>query len=43
MTELVFAYDGSERTMPGRIVFGSPIEKILRETPADFAVYRSVD
>ncbi len=30
----------SERTLPERIVSGSPIERVLRETTADVAVYR---
>ena len=31
----------SERTLPERVVYGNPIEQILRETPSDVAVYRS--
>ena len=31
----------SERSLPARLVYGNPIEQILRHTPADVAVYRS--
>lgn len=30
----------SERTLPQRLVYGNPIEQVLRATPADVAVYR---
>jgi len=33
----------SWRTLPERIVFGSPIEQLLRDAPSDVAVYRTVD
>jgi nucleotide-binding universal stress UspA family protein len=33
----------SRRTLPERMVFGSPIEQLLRDAPSDVAVYRSVD
>ena len=33
----------SRRTRRQRLVYGSPIERVLRDTPADVAVYRSVD
>jgi len=33
----------SRRTLPERMVFGSPIEQLLRNAPSDVAVYRSVD
>lgn len=32
----------SDRTLPGRIVRGDLIERILRVAPADVAVYRGV-
>ena len=32
----------SDRTLPGRIVRGDLIERILRAAPADVAVYRGV-
>jgi nucleotide-binding universal stress UspA family protein len=32
----------SERSLPQRVVYGSPIEQMLREAPCDVAVYRSV-
>lgn len=31
----------SERTLPERVVYGNPIEQVLRDTPSDVAVYRS--
>ena len=31
----------SKRTLPQRLVFGNPIELILRDAPSDVAVYRS--
>jgi nucleotide-binding universal stress UspA family protein len=33
----------SRRTWRQRLVYGAPIERILRDTPSDVAVYRSVD
>jgi nucleotide-binding universal stress UspA family protein len=33
----------SRRTLPERLVFGDPIEQLLRDAPSDVAVYRSVD
>jgi nucleotide-binding universal stress UspA family protein len=33
----------SRRTLPERMVFGDPIEQLLRDAPSDVAVYRSVD
>ncbi len=30
----------SERTLPQRVIYGNPIEQVLRATPADVAVYR---
>lgn len=30
----------SERTLPQRVLYGNPIEQVLRATPADVAVYR---
>lgn len=32
----------SERSLPQRVVYGNPIEQMLREAPCDVAVYRSV-
>jgi len=31
----------SKRTVPQRLVYGNPIELVLRDTPSDVAVYRS--
>lgn len=31
----------SERSLPERLVYGNPIEQVLREAPCDVAVYRS--
>lgn len=31
----------SERTLPERLVYGNPIEQILREAPCDVAIHRS--
>jgi nucleotide-binding universal stress UspA family protein len=33
----------SRRTLPERLVFRNPIERVLRDAPSDVAVYRSVD
>jgi nucleotide-binding universal stress UspA family protein len=33
----------SRRTWRQRLVYGAPIERVLRDTPSDVAVYRSVD
>jgi nucleotide-binding universal stress UspA family protein len=33
----------SERRLPARLVYGNPIEQVLRDTPCDAAVYRSVE
>lgn len=30
----------SERTLPQRVIYGNPIEQVLRATPADVAIYR---
>ena len=32
----------SERSLPQRLAYGNPIERILRDAPCDVAVYRSV-
>lgn len=32
----------SERSLPARLVYGHPIEQVLRDAPCDVAVYRSV-
>ena len=32
----------SERTLPERVVYGNPIEQVLRDTPSDVAVYRGL-
>ena len=39
----LIALGASRRTLPERLVFGSPIEQLLRHAPSDVAVYRSVD
>jgi nucleotide-binding universal stress UspA family protein len=33
----------SRRTLPKRILFGNIIEQLLRDAPADVAVYRSLE
>jgi len=33
----------SKRGLPARLVYGNPIEQVLRDAPCDVAVYRSVD
>ena len=33
----------SERSVPVRLVYGNPIERVLRDAPCDVAIYRSVD
>jgi nucleotide-binding universal stress UspA family protein len=33
----------SKRTLPERMVYGRPIELVLRDAPSDVAVYRSLD
>ncbi len=33
----------SERSLPERLVYGNPIEVILRDAPCDVAIYRSID
>ncbi len=33
----------SLRTLPQRVVYGNPIEELLRDAPSDVAVYRSVE
>ena len=35
--------DASERTLPSRLFYRDPIERVLRDTPSDVAVYRSLD
>jgi hypothetical protein len=35
--------DASERTLPSRLFYRDPIERVLRDAPADVAVYRSLD
>jgi hypothetical protein len=35
--------DASEPTLPARLFSRDPIERVLRDTPSDVAVYRSVD
>lgn len=39
----LIALGASERGVAERLVYGSPIEQILRDAPCDVAVYRSVD
>jgi len=39
----LIALGASRRSLPERVVFGSPIEQLLRDTPSDVAVYRSVE
>ena len=38
----LIALGASQRTLAQRIAFGNPIEHILRDSPSDVAVYRSV-
>ncbi|MCC6874484.1 MAG: universal stress protein [Sandaracinaceae bacterium] len=38
-TRLIFL-GGSERSLPKRVVYGDPVEQILRASPCDVAVYR---
>ena len=33
----------SERGLPARLVYGNPLEQVLRDAPCDVAVYRSVE
>jgi hypothetical protein len=35
--------DASERKLPSRLFYRDPIERVLRDAPADVAVYRSLD
>lgn len=35
--------DASDRTLPSRLFYRDPIERVLRDTPSDVAVYRSLD
>ena len=35
--------DASERTSTSRLFYRDPIERVLRDTPSDVAVYRSLD
>ena len=32
----------SERTLPSRFIYGNPLEVILRQTPCDVGIYRSL-
>lgn len=33
--------EASERTLTGRLVYGNPVEEVLRDAPCDIAVYRA--
>jgi hypothetical protein len=35
--------EASDRSLPSRLLYRDPIERVLRDTPSDVAVYRSLD